>query len=75
MNELMRELAERAAREHQGPNDGFVYPVDTLIKLVVEECANVCYHHSDAAGGPSTVFGLGYRECGDDIKKTFGIKP
>jgi hypothetical protein len=41
MNQRMQELAERAAREHQGSTDGFVYPVETLIKLIVRECAGI----------------------------------
>ncbi len=41
-------------------------------QLIVAECAEVCYHHSRAAGGVDTAFGHGYKDCGDDIKRHFG---
>lgn len=45
-----------------------------FIESVIRECANICYDHSRAAGGVETAFGFGYKECGDDIKKHFGIE-
>lgn len=43
-------------------------------ELIVKECAEVCYHHSIAAGGVDTAFGYGYKDCGNDIKKHFGVE-
>ena len=43
-------------------------------ELIVRECAEVCYGHSNAAGGIDTDFGYGYKDCGDDIKRNFGVE-
>jgi hypothetical protein len=43
-------------------------------ELIVRECADVCYHHSWAAGGEDTAFGYGYKDCGDDVKQHFGVE-
>jgi hypothetical protein len=51
-----------------------VNDLDRFVTSIVQECADVCYHRSNAAGGSTTVFGLGYKECGDDIKKTLGVE-
>lgn len=47
---------------------------EKFAELIVRECANVCYDHSNAAGGVDTHFGYGYKDCGDDIKRVFGVK-
>jgi hypothetical protein len=43
-------------------------------QLIIRECAEVCYDHSNAAGGVDTHFGYGYKDCGDDIKRNFGVE-
>lgn len=43
-------------------------------ELIVRECAEVCYDHSESAGGVDTAFGYGYKDCGNDIKKHFGVE-
>ena len=43
-------------------------------QLIVKECAEVCYDRSNAAGGVDTAFGYGYKDCGDDIKRNFGVE-
>jgi hypothetical protein len=47
---------------------------EKFAQLIVKECADICYHHSNAAGGVDTHFGYGYKDCGDDIKRNFGVK-
>jgi hypothetical protein len=44
-----------------------------LAQLIVKECAEVCYHHSKTAGGVDTALGYGYKDCGDDVKRHFGL--
>lgn len=44
-----------------------------LAQLIVRECAEICYDHSRAAGGVDTAFGYGYKDCGDDVKRHFGL--
>jgi hypothetical protein len=43
-------------------------------ELIIKECADVCYQHSENAGGADTAFGYGYKDCGDDIKRIFGVE-
>ena len=47
---------------------------EKFAELIVRECADICYHHSNAAGGVDTHFGYGYKDCGDDIKRNFGVE-
>ena len=47
---------------------------EKFAELIVRECADICYHHSNAAGGVDTHFGYGYKDCGDDIKRHFGVE-
>jgi hypothetical protein len=47
---------------------------EKFAELIVKECAEVCYDHSNAAGGIDTHFGYGYKDCGDDIKRNFGVE-
>ena len=47
---------------------------EKFAELIVRECAEVCYDHSNAAGGVDTHFGYGYKDCGDDIKRNFGVE-
>jgi hypothetical protein len=44
-----------------------------LVQLIVAECAEICYEHSRVAGGVDTAFGHGYKDCGDDVKRHFGL--
>jgi len=55
---------------------GYKFPDNYLdfAQLIVRECAEVCYDHSNAAGGVDTDFGYGYKDCGDDIKRNFGVE-
>ena len=48
--------------------------VEKFAELIVKECAEVCYDHSRVAGGVDTEFGYGYKDCGDDIKRNFGVE-
>ena len=48
--------------------------LEKFAELIVRECAEICYHHSRAAGGADTAFGYGYKDCGDDIKQHFGVE-
>ena len=79
MNEKIKELAEQAVEEtHQMMIMEFknfeskLY--EKFAELIVRECAEVCYDHSNAAGGVDTHFGYGYKDCGDDIKRNFGVE-
>lgn len=47
---------------------------ERFAELIVRECAEICYHHSQAAGGVDTAFGYGYKDCGNDIKQHFGVE-
>lgn len=47
---------------------------ERFAELIVKECAAVCYDHSEAAGGKDTIFGFGYLDCGNDIKRHFGVE-
>jgi hypothetical protein len=48
--------------------------IEAFVKLIVVECADICYQHSANAGGVDTPFGFGYKDCGDDIKSYFGVE-
>jgi len=48
--------------------------IEKFAQLIVQECAEVCYDHSNAAGGIDTDFGYGYKDCGNDIKRNFGVE-
>ena len=83
MNERIRELAEQAkayANQCTKDIDGDVswhwmdYYTEKFAELIVQECAEVCYDHSRVAGGVDTDFGYGYKDCGDDIKRNFGVE-
>ena len=86
MNERIKLLAEQAHEfavsiyekrlETEKSSNVFFYKIKDkkFAQLIVAECAEVCYDHSNAAGGVDTHFGYGYKDCGDDIKRHFGIK-
>ena len=85
MNERIKQLAEQAglvkileqhAHEYgAGTFENTPYPeLEKFVELIVRECADVCYHHSWAAGGEDTAFGYGYKDCGDDVKQHFGVE-
>ena len=77
MNERIRLLAEQATtRIDPTAHDGVCWDFDKekFAQLIVAECADICYHHSNAAGGVDTAFGYGYKDCGDDIKREFGVE-
>ena len=72
MNQRIKLLAEQAGffpteLTSVGPS------VEKFAELIIRECAEVCYDHSRAAGGVHTDFGYGYKDCGDDIKRNFGV--
>lgn len=73
MNERIRELAHEAGLPTYNP-DGIPTRLEQFAELLIRECADVCYQHSERAGGTFTAFGYGYKDCGDDIKQTFGVK-
>lgn len=71
MNKKFKELANKA---------GFTSCTKRMQALleaygeeIVNECVAVCADHSIAAGGVDTPFGYGYKDCGDDIQRNFGI--
>jgi hypothetical protein len=82
MNERIKELAEQAGIAVWGDAVYMYHPSETLdstvmtkfAELIIRECAEVCYDHSRAAGGVDTDFGYGYKDCGDDIKRNFGVE-
>ena len=87
MNERIRQLAEQAEDyataeyEKWTPTPDFsgiphIRKIfnEKFAELIVRECADICYHHSNAAGGVDTHFGYGYKDCGDDIKRNFGVE-
>jgi hypothetical protein len=87
MNERIKQLAEQARAEVRAdwakgnkipyPEAHYAFQRDNdqkFAQLIVRECAEVCYDHSRAAGGVDTDFGYGYKDCGDDIKRNFGVK-
>ena len=89
MNEKIKELAEQAGQMTVLVRNGvpilYYYVkghgwmaieqlMEKFAELIVRECAEVCYHHSEAAGGVDTAFGYGYKDCGNDIKKHFGVE-
>jgi hypothetical protein len=67
MNERIRQLATKSELE-------LTIETKKFAELIVRECAEVCYDHSNAAGGVDTHFGYGYKDCGDDIKRNFGVE-
>jgi hypothetical protein len=79
MNERINELAEHCdfyvGNEHydKSREEQQRLFMEKFAELIVRECADVCYGHSDAAGGVGTEFGYGYRDCGNDIKRHFGV--
>ena len=73
MNQRIKLLAEQAGffpteLTSVGPS------VEKFAQLIIRECAEVCYDHSRVAGGVDTDFGYGYKDCGDDIKRNFGVE-
>ena len=85
MNERIRKLAVKAQiyfSYDRGPGtDNELQAAEItqsdfekFAELIVKECADICYHHSNAAGGVDTHFGYGYKDCGDDIKRHFGVE-
>ena len=79
MNERIKELWEQALEEFKAENKYATIIVpnplqEKFAELIVRECAEVCYDHSRVAGGADTDFGYGYKDCGDDIKRNFGVE-
>ena len=75
MNEkYVWELWSKCKHPHPKYGGGdMIFPME-FAELIVRECADICYHHSNAAGGVDTHFGYGYKDCGDDIKRNFGVE-
>ena len=73
MNERMAELADQCYYINIH-TDIEMFNKEKFAELIVRECAEICYHHSRAAGGADTAFGYGYKDCGDDIKQHFGVE-
>jgi len=78
MNERTKQLWEES-QQWNGSDDGrgglkILESVEKFAELIIRECAEVCYGHSRAAGGIDTHFGYGYKDCGDDIKRNFGVE-
>lgn len=77
MNERIKELLIKAIREVGAADDdkpGKEKTLEKFAELIIRECAEVCYDHSNAAGGIDTHFGYGYKDCGNDIKRNFGVE-
>ena len=87
MNERIKELADQAEDYATAEYEKWIPTPDfsgiphirkifneKFAELIVRECADICYHHSNAAGGVDTHFGYGYKDCGDDIKRHFGVE-
>lgn len=72
MNERIKELMFESGLGYMSSAHPIL--VEKFAELIVQECADICYHHSNAAGGVDTHFGYGYKDCGDDIKRNFGVK-
>lgn len=73
MKERIQELMKQAGTDVSGKWMG-VEHATKFAELIIRECAEVCYDHSRAAGGVDTHFGYGYKDCGDDIKRNFGVE-
>lgn len=80
MNQRIKALAEQAGIQMFEDRAfgwsviaGTDHNVQRFAELIVAECAEVCYHHSQAAGGVDTAFGYGYKDCGNDIKRHFRV--
>ena len=71
MNQRIRELHSQCKVCDKDTVLYFDY--EKFAELIVRECAEVCYEHSFHAGGIDTHFGYGYKDCGDDIKRNFGV--
>jgi len=77
MNERIYTLAREAGliAPHGSDREGLRdFDYRMFARLIVKECAEVCYDHSNAAGGVDTAFGYGYKDCGNDIKRNFGVE-
>jgi len=72
MNERIRELVEKSYI-YDKQNDSSFFNKEKFAELIVRECAEVCYLYN-AAGGADTAFVYGYKDCGDDIKRNFGVE-
>jgi hypothetical protein len=68
---MLEKFAAQSLVEYDGE---LIFSKEKFAELIVQECADICYHHSNAAGGVDTHFGYGYKDCGDDIKRNFGVK-
>ena len=81
MNERIKELiaqakfiAEETINRQISSNLELNTFAEKFAQLIIRECAEVCYDHSNAAGGVDTHFGYGYKDCGNDIKRNFGVE-
>ena len=72
MNERIKELVEKSYI-YDKQNDSSFFNKEKFAELIVRECAEVCYLYN-AAGGADTAFVYGYKDCGDDIKRNFGVE-
>jgi len=72
MNQRIEKLIEQCTSYNN--SDGWMFDKQKFAELIVRECAEICYHHSRAAGGVDTAFGYGYKDCGNDIKQHFGVE-
>lgn len=78
MNEKIHELAVAAgwnSNQYMPPGEAFEYfDLNQFAEKIIRECASVCYEHSFNAGDVDTPMGFAYSECGDDIKRSFGVE-
>ena len=77
MNDRIRDIALDCMVRYINDGDAWSFTTDELEKFgetIVRECAAVCYEHSFNAGDVDTPMGFAYSECGDDIKRSFGVE-
>lgn len=66
MNKRIKELAEQASK-YEGPNNGYIFPVEKFAELIVKECAKEA-----AYWWPSDYYGA--KTVEDRILQHFGVE-
>ncbi len=69
MNPQLLKIAQQARISNPSDLDAF----EMIAKLIIEECANVCYELKYTNEGPSENAAYQRTLCGSAIKENFGL--
>jgi hypothetical protein len=69
MNEQIKKLKEAAGIDYNPDQEG----LDLFARLLIEECAKICYELRFTTEGPSENAAYQRTLCGSAIKENFGL--